>query len=263
MELLEDGRPTPSRWPSCSTPPTSSTARGHPWVADHELAPQVGGARHVRAGDDVRRVRRLLRAGPLRGAGAALPRRRLQGAAPDRPGGRADRGAGRPHRVAGRAGPPGRLQPARRVGAAAQPGRPSDGRGGARPTTGRRAVTANPARSGCWCATRMFRRVELAALRRYDELGELDGEHGLGRRALGGGAGAVLRRARRARHRPGRARSGAAASSTSRAAAAGRCARSSTTRPATTTGASRAEVDLAASDEPGAAAVRILDVGPL
>ena len=67
--------------------------RGHPWVADHELQPEVGGPRHVRAGHDLHRVRRVLRPGPLRGAGAALPRRRLQGAAPDRAGAGAHRGA--------------------------------------------------------------------------------------------------------------------------------------------------------------------------
>ena len=57
---------------------------GHPWVADYELLAQVGRARHVRARDDLRRVRRLLRARPLRGPRAALPRRRLPGAAADR-----------------------------------------------------------------------------------------------------------------------------------------------------------------------------------
>ena len=46
------GDATRSRSPSCSRPPTRSTGAGHPWVADHELRPEVGGARHVRAGDD-------------------------------------------------------------------------------------------------------------------------------------------------------------------------------------------------------------------
>ena len=32
--------------------------RGHPWVADYELSPEGGGPRHVRAGADLRRVRR-------------------------------------------------------------------------------------------------------------------------------------------------------------------------------------------------------------
>ena len=117
MELLEEVTYPKPLAELLDATPTRSTGAGHPWVADHELQPEVGRPRHVRAGDDVRRVRRLLRPGPLRGPGAALPRRRLQGAAPDRARGRQDRGADRPHRVARRAGPPGRLQPARRVGA--------------------------------------------------------------------------------------------------------------------------------------------------
>ena len=79
---------------------------------------QVGRARHVGTGDDVHRVRRVLRADPQRGTGAALPDRRLPRAALERARRRADRGGGRHHRVARHAGPPGRLQPARRVGAA-------------------------------------------------------------------------------------------------------------------------------------------------
>ena len=59
-----------------------------------------------------------LPAGPLRGPGAALPHRRLPGAAPDRARRGQDRGARRPRRVARRAGAPGRLEPARRVGGA-------------------------------------------------------------------------------------------------------------------------------------------------
>ena len=45
---------------------------------------EVGGARDVRAGDDVRRVRAGLRAQTLRGRRAALPVRRLQGPAAER-----------------------------------------------------------------------------------------------------------------------------------------------------------------------------------
>ena len=52
-------------------------------LPDH---PEVGRPGHVRAGDDLRGVRRLLRARPFRGAGAALPRRRLQDAQADRSG---------------------------------------------------------------------------------------------------------------------------------------------------------------------------------
>ena len=45
---------------------------------------QVGGPGHVRARDDVRAVRRVLRPDAVGGAGAALPGRRLQGAEADR-----------------------------------------------------------------------------------------------------------------------------------------------------------------------------------
>ena len=116
----------------------------------------------------------------------------------------------RPHRVARRAGPPGRLQPARRVGAAAQPDRrrrwPAVAR---RPAAGRSPRNVRAFR--VLVRNALFRRVELAALRRYDELGELDGERGWDADALGRRAGALLRRARRDRHRPGRPRPGAAA----------------------------------------------------
>ena len=37
--------------------------RGHPWVADYELSPEGRGQGHVRAGADLHRVRRSLRAG--------------------------------------------------------------------------------------------------------------------------------------------------------------------------------------------------------
>jgi superfamily II RNA helicase len=50
-----------------------------------------------------------------------LPRRCLQGAEPDRAGSAAHGRVDRPHGVAGRAGAAGRLEPARRVGVAAQP----------------------------------------------------------------------------------------------------------------------------------------------
>lgn len=82
--------------------------------------PQVGRAGHGRAHHDVRRTGRPLRAGPLGGAGAALPRGRLPGPAPDGSRRGPHRGTRRPHRVAGRADPPGRFEPARRVGVADQ-----------------------------------------------------------------------------------------------------------------------------------------------
>ncbi len=114
---------------------------------------EVRRPRHVRAGHDVHRVRRLLRARPFRGPGAALPVGRVQGAAADGARGRQDRGAHRPDRVARRARPPGRLEPDRRVGAAAQPGPPTRRPPSAsRPGRRRSPPTRGP--SGCWSATR-------------------------------------------------------------------------------------------------------------
>ena len=101
---------------------------GHPWVADHEVRPEGGRARHVRAGHVLQRVRRLLRAGAQRGAGAALPRRRLPRAAPDRARRGPDRGGRGPHRVARRDGPADRLEPAGGVGGAARRCGPAPGR---------------------------------------------------------------------------------------------------------------------------------------
>ena len=140
---------------------------------------EVGGPGHVRAVDDVRRVRRALRARPLRGPGAALPRRRLPGAAPDRARRGQDRGAGRRRGVAGRAGPPGRLQPARRVGGARRRA-PAPAPSWSRPpsTPARPRSPRNVRAFRVLVRNALFRRVELAALRRFDLLGELDGEAG-------------------------------------------------------------------------------------
>ena len=93
----------------------------------------------------------------------------------DRAGGGQDRGADRPDRVARRAGPAGRLQPDRRVGAAAQPGRASPAAGR---SSGRPPVTGNPRAFRVLVRNALFRRVELAALRRYADLGALDAEDG-------------------------------------------------------------------------------------
>ena len=125
--------------------------QGHPWVADHELAPKSVARDMFERAMTFTEYVSLLRPDPVRGPGAALPGRRLQGAAPDRARGGPDRGAHRPDRVARRAGPPGGLQPDRRVGAAAQPGR---GGRASRSTRRRRRSPATSARSGCWSATR-------------------------------------------------------------------------------------------------------------
>ncbi len=73
-----------------------------------------------------------------------------------------------------------------------------DGAGAARRSTpARPASPRNPRAFRVLVRNALFRRVELAALRRFDLLGELDARGRLGRRRLAGGAGAVLRRARR------------------------------------------------------------------
>ena len=73
------------------------------------------------------------------------------------------------------------------------------------------AVTRNARAFRVLVRNALFRRVELAALRRCDELGELDGEAGWTGERWGRGAGRLLRRVRRDRHRPGRPRPGPAA----------------------------------------------------
>lgn len=85
-----------------------------------------------------------------------------------------DRGAARPLRLAGRARPPGRLQPARRMGANARPRR-------AHPDGCRRPTTAGhfqPPGLPVLVRNELFRRVELASLRHYRELGDIEGSGG-------------------------------------------------------------------------------------
>ena len=64
----------------------------HPWLDPGGARAEVGGPGDVGAGDGLHRLRRPLPAGPLRGAGAALPHRRLPDAAADG----ARSGTGRP-----------------------------------------------------------------------------------------------------------------------------------------------------------------------
>ena len=184
-------------------------------------------------------VRRVLRPDPVRGAGAALPRRRLPGAAPDGARQRAHRRPRGHRRVARRRRAPDRLEPARRVGAAQRPEPP---RGPVDPDIlppVPERITANERAFTVLVRNAMFRRVELAALRRWQQLGELEAEarveHDGG--GLARGAGGLLRRARHHRHRAGRARPADAAGGEGRAAP-GRSSRSSATRRATTTGGS-------------------------
>ena len=208
------GRHLPaSRWPSCSRPRYEIYRQGHPWVADHELSPKsVVRDMYERAMTFAEYVAFY---GLARSEGLVLryladAYKALRQTVPDE---RQDRGADRPHRVARRAGPPGRLQPARRVGAAARPrrrGRPPAGR--ATPPSQPRPVTANAAGlpgAGAQRAVPPGRAGRAGAAGRPGRAGR---RGRLGRRTRWAGrAGAVLRRARRDRHRPGRPRPGAAA----------------------------------------------------
>ncbi len=236
--------------------------RGHPWVADHELSPKsVVRDMYERAMTFTEYVA-FYGLARSEGAGAALPGRRLQGAAADRARGRQTEELDdliewlgelvrqvdsslldEWERLRNPATPPRRAAPARdRPAAARSP----------RNARAFRVLVRNA----------LFRRVELAALRRWDELGELDGDAGwdadaLARRrstpyfdehdAIGTGAG--------------RPRPGAARSSTERAGDAGSVRQIFDDPAGDHDWGISAEVDLAASDEAGAAVVRITDVG--
>ncbi len=81
----------------------------HPWLAPDALAPKSVVREMWEQGMGVHRPGLPLPGGPLRGAGAALPHRRLPRPAADRPGVVPDRGAGAAGRVAGGDRPSGRL----------------------------------------------------------------------------------------------------------------------------------------------------------
>ena len=82
MELLEEVTyPKPLAEPLEQA--LRAVPRDAPVGARVRPLPEVGRARHVRAGPHLHRVRRLLRARALRGPRAALPQRRLPRAAPD------------------------------------------------------------------------------------------------------------------------------------------------------------------------------------
>ena len=135
------------------------------------------------------------------------------------------------------------------------------GRGPAR-TSGRPRSPANTRAFRVLVRNALFRRVELAALRPLRRARRAGRGRRLGRRRVGGRAGAVLRRARRHRHRAGRARPGDA--DHRRAAGHAGLVRQIFDDPAGDHdwGISAA-VDLAASDEAGAAVLRVTDVGQL
>ena len=150
---------------------------GHPWVADHELAPKsVARDMYERAMTFTEYVGFY---GLARSEGMVLryladAYKALRQTVPEEA--RTEE-LHRPDRVARRAGPAGRLQPARRVGAAAQPrgrGRAGGGRS-RRAAAGHRATSG---RSGCWSATRCSAGWSWPRWQRYEELGELDADAG-------------------------------------------------------------------------------------
>ena len=226
---------------SCSRPRSRCTGASHPWVADHALSPEVGRPRHVRAGDDLRRVRRATTGWPaseglvLRYLGDAYKALRA-----DRAGGRQDRGAARPHRVARRAGPAGRLQPARRVGGSW----PTPTRAASEVVAelDRRAAAGHRQRRGrsaCWSATRCSAGSSWPPAGGVTTLGELDADAGWDCRRAGPTRSTTYFDEHDVdRHRRRRPRRRRCCEVDERPAAAGRCGRSSTTRPATTTGRS-------------------------
>ena len=174
---------------------------------------------------------------PQRGARAALPLRRLPRRPADDPRRGEDRGPARPDRVARRARAPGRLEPARRVGGADQPRPTQPTRHAPVVPPAPHRLTTQPARVPRAGAQRAVPRVQLAALEKYEELGELDAASGFTADAWADamdayfaehdslGTDADARSSAHAHHRRGPRRRG-------------RCGRSSPTRPATTTGAS-------------------------
>ena len=217
-----------------------STGRCHPWVADHPLAPKsVARDLYERAmtfADYVSHYS-LARSEGLR---AALPDRRLQGAS-SRPCPRTPR----PTSCYDLTEWLGEL--VRQVDSslldewerlrhpdavAVDGGRPP------RSTTRRRRSPPTAGRSGSWCATSCSAGSSWPRRRRYDELGELDGDAGW--------TAERWRRGARRRTSPSTpssapapdARGAAAASIDEEPGRRGRSARSSTTPPATTTGAS-------------------------
>ena len=149
----------------------------------------------------------LLQARALRGARAALPVRRVPRRPPDHPRRGEDRGAARPDRVARRARAAGRLEPARRVGGAGQPARRRRRRAGpVVPPAAAVACSRTRARSGCWCATS----CSAACSSRRSTTGTRSASStprpASDADRWGDALDAVLRRARRDRHRRRRPR---------------------------------------------------------
>ena len=244
--MKADGRRVRGRGWSCSTTsPTPSRSRtlleaayeiyrrGHPWVGDYAVSPKSVVRDMFERAMTFGEYVQFYGLSRSEGDRAALPRRRLQGAAADRARRGQDRGAHRPHRVARRAGPAGRLL--------------------ARSTSGRSSANPDPESAvlegAAEDADEQHAGVPGAGAERAVPAGHPRGAASdttssanstrptAGPPRLGGRPRGVLRAARRDRHRAGRARPGDA-DHRGGPDAPGPSGRSSTTRRATTTGAS-------------------------
>ena len=234
--------------------------RGHPWVLRLRTVAEVGGPGHVRAGADVRRVRRRTTACPApRGwcCGTWPTRtRRCAQTVPDE---------AKTEELADLIEWLGEI--VRQVDSSLldeweRLRNPSDPDTAEVDDAGRPGHRVTPGRSGCWCATRCSTAVKLAALGHYeswerwtrtdgwdaaawedalDAYFEVHDEIGTGPDARGPALLIID-------EQPGRLDV---------------CGRSSTTRRAIDDWGISAVVDLAASDEAGAAVFRITDVGQL
>ena len=247
------------------------TGTGHPWVADHELRPKsVARDMFERAMSFAEYVGSTGSPAARAWCCATSPTPTGRCARPCPSEARTEERRG-PHRVAGRARPAGRLEPARGVGVAAG-GREDLGPDAGPRGAGRRGRPAaghgEPrAPSGCSCATRCSAASSSPRCEHYDELGELDAEAGWTADRWEQAHDAVLRGARRPRH----GRRTRAARRTSlldehpegcRAGARLWRVRQIFDDPdGDHDWGITAEVDLAASDEAGEAVVRVSDVG--
>ena len=261
MELLEDGH-----LPQAAGRPAGGRLRhlppGPPVGRRLRAGAQVGGPRHVRAGDDASPSTSASTAwpGPRGWCCATWPTRTRRCGRPCR---RRPRPRSWPTSSSGSASWSGRSTPACSTsGSGCATGEDVAGRWQAVLEAAPPPVTGNVRAFRVLVRNALFRRVELAALRRYDELGALDAEAGWDADAWAGRAGAVLRRARRDRHRPGRPRPGTA---DHRRAARPLAGPADLRRPGRRPrlGPVSAEVDLAASDEAGEAVLPVTDVGQL
>ena len=177
MERLHGHRRTPSRWRSCSSTPTALYRKSHPWVGDHPLSPKsVIRDMYERAMTFTEFVSfyELARTEGIVLRYLASAYKALDHTVPDDLKSEDFQDI---DRLARRDGASGRLQPARRVGAAGQP------RGGdapRRPRSGRpgQAGHRQRARLPCPGAQRDVPPGGARRPRQGRELGEMDAESG-------------------------------------------------------------------------------------